>query len=494
MIYKYGTAGFRFDSTELLKISQKIAIGCVEILSKKPFYNNFLAIMITASHNIETDNGVKIINNQGTMIEQCDETILETIVNCNNNELLQIVENLKINPPIITILFGRDTRKSGKQIYNELIKGFELVSNPIFIDADLITTPLFHYIAFHNNLLENKINYLNILNDIQLKFNPIVDCAGGVGAIILQQLNHKNLLICNFPENTILNVDCGSDFVQQTISPPNLNLLGGSDIVQQTISPPNLNLLGCSDIVQQPIYPPNLNLLNSNNYGCSLDGDADRLIFWYKNNIGQFQILDGDNQLVLWSLFLQTIFPSVVAITTPYCNSSTIDFLKKNNIQVIITPTGIKNLQHEAYKYNVAVYFENNGHGTAHYPNDIILKNGQILVKNELIGDGIYNIFTTCQILEELNLSFDDWFHLYKKKDVFQYKIPIQIIPDLQTSGIMYDVIYPIWLKEFIQIETKQYNDRIFLRKSGTEPVIRIFIESNNIQKLTAIVQNKLNK
>ena len=188
--------------------------------------------------------------------------------------------------------------------------------------------------------------------------------------------------------------------------------------------------------------------------------------------------------MALWAFFLKSKFPSVVAVSTPYCNGATIDFLKKHNIDVKLTPTGIKNLHYEAQKYIVAVYFENNGHGTAHWPGDIVLKNGQILAKNELIGDGIYNIFTTLQILEELEMTMDDWVNMYKKKNTYQYKIPISSVPDLQIQGVQCDIEEPGWLKEYVERKSRKHNARIFMRPSGTEPIIRVYMEADNIPKL----------
>lgn len=453
MVYNYGTAGFRFNSQEIINISQKIAFGCVEILTQKSKHNNFLAIMITASHNLECDNGVKIVDHDGNMLDTDDEKILENIVNSDTTQLEQDLHTNNLN---CKILFGRDTRKSGKDIMNELQEGFKKTSNATFIDAGEVSTPLLHFLAFNNGNLDYAQEYLDNIDNIQLKFQPFVDCAGGVGARVLQNLGHKDLKVGNFPENTILNVDCGSEHILQTNTPP----------VKWKIE--------------------------NGEYGCSLDGDADRLVFWHKNKNGEFHVFDGDNQLVLWALFLKRQFQDVAVISTPYCNGATMEFLKSKGINIILTPTGIKNLANKAKEHSVAVYFENNGHGTAHWTNDIFLSNGKKLIKNELIGDGIYNIFTTLQILEEMDYTFDDWWELYKKSKVCQFKVPLDAIPDLEVKGVLCNVISPKWLKERIEEKVKKYGGRVFMRKSGTEPIIRVYVESNNIQKLTKSIKKKI--
>ena len=91
-------------------------------------------------------------------------------------------------------------------------------------------------------------------------------------------------------------------------------------------------------------------------------------------NKNKIRILDGDYQLVLWSLFLKKKNINSVAVTTSYCNGAVINLLKKENIDIKITATGMKNLIEEADKHKNVVYFENNGHGTMNIEKEIMLK------------------------------------------------------------------------------------------------------------------------
>ena len=45
--------------------------------------------------------------------------------------------------------------------------------------------------------------------------------------------------------------------------------------------------------------------------------------------------------------------------------------LNDKNIKTISVPTGVKNLHHEALKFDIGIYFESNGHGT------ILINNNQ---------------------------------------------------------------------------------------------------------------------
>ena len=436
-MYNYGTAGFRYNSKIILEIANKIAVGCVQLLVDNKKYNNFLAIMITASHNPEADNGVKIVDKNGNMLDNEDEKKLENIVNNLDNHL-ELLQKIK---PNVKIVIGRDTRNSGQSISDELARGFHLVSSPDILDLGYVTTPQLHFYASTCGDLENN-SYLNKLKENKIS-NLLVDCAGGVGGIVAGDLK---LNAINLPFNNNLNEGCGSDFVLTN---------------------------NC---------PPKGYKLKEGEFGCSLDGDADRLIFWYQNKTG-FHVLDGDAQMVLWAMFLKTKFPEVVAITTPYCNGNTVKFLESNDIKVILKPTGIKNLHEEAIQHNVAVYFENNGHGTGHWP-EITLKNGKKLVVNSMIGDGIYNIYTTLQILGEMGMTMEECDIMYEKLPVRQWKIPKDKLPDLEVEGVECKLIKPLWLKQLLDDNLEKYGGRVFLRKSGTEPIIRVYAESANINEL----------
>ena len=69
----YGTAGFRYPAQVILGIAYNIGQTCC-VLShqlQKP-----IGIMITASHNPYTDNGVKLMYYDGTMLSPDDELFM----------------------------------------------------------------------------------------------------------------------------------------------------------------------------------------------------------------------------------------------------------------------------------------------------------------------------------------------------------------------------------------------------------------------------------
>ena len=111
--------------------------------------------------------------------------------------------------------------------------------------------------------------------------NPLyVDCANGVGAAALSVLsNHISSLIPLHPLNTAvttpgaLNSQCGADYVK----------------TRQAL-PPSVASAGV--------------LSKADTRGCSLDGDADRLIYYYLQDGKTFRLLDGDKIAVMVAQFL----------------------------------------------------------------------------------------------------------------------------------------------------------------------------------------------
>ena len=99
---KYGTSGFRDKAENIIQISHKIGVIVSFLVSTK---NQNYGIMITASHNLYFDNGVKIVNYDGEMISKDDEELIESYINDK--------VNISFPPDVLSpkiIYIGNDTR------------------------------------------------------------------------------------------------------------------------------------------------------------------------------------------------------------------------------------------------------------------------------------------------------------------------------------------------------------------------------------------------
>lgn len=447
MIYKYGTSGYRFKIDIILSLS-KIVGKAIAIISEHK--KKFIGIMITASHNDSSYNGFKIISDDGNLLSKIDEENFTNLVDCNDFIPLKN-RNCKI-------LIGYDTRPSCKKIKKLVIEGlYEIDNNPEFIDFGLVTTPQMHYLTYkYNNLIKKSyVEYYNLLN---LNTIPIIiDCSNGVGTNLLRELliQKKNYQISLINTNTndlsLLNKNCGSDYV-------------------------------CSN-QKLPDYS---GVIPKNRLLCSLDGDADRVVFYYYDDIS-FKLLDGDKIISLICYYLkQTKLDdslSIGVVHTAYSNRQFKKYINNLGYKTYCVPTGVKNLHRKAMQFNIGVYFEANGHGTVLFNIDNIDK--YPLLKelsnlfNQFIGDAITNLFAIMHILSKINISIYKWYNLYQSNYAKLGKIKVKNKSYFNCDTIESQLIRPIIIKQRIDELTKSFPESyIFVRPSGTEDVIRYYIES----------------
>ena len=278
MYYKYGTAGFRCSSELLKEISIKIG----EILAILCYKKNkkYIGIMITASHNNYQDNGIKIINCNGNMINKEDEELVTSYINGN----FKIGKNrLKTN-----IVIGMDTRESSNEIRKLIIKGINNVDiSSNIINLNLVTTPIIHYEVWKRNNDETNpyLNYyfekFNFKKIKKLFENTLIDCANGVSYIWLKKL--ENYIKINLNEDIKLNL-INTDIYDYE----RLNNKCGSDYI-------------CNYKILNEDQNKHKGLM------VSFDGDGDRIVFYYvKEN--ELKLLDGDKISSLIIKYLLSIF------------------------------------------------------------------------------------------------------------------------------------------------------------------------------------------
>ena len=138
----------------------------------------------------------------------------------------------------------------------------------------------------------------------------VVDCANGVGAIVGQKLakhlgNALEIELVNTAIDTLgaLNNACGADFVK----------------------------------TQQKLPPSLASVLKPGQRACSLDGDADRLIYYYLDDHSQFHMLDGDKIAALVAAFIVELTKSaglegkiqVGIVQTAYANGGSTKYLSE---------------------------------------------------------------------------------------------------------------------------------------------------------------------
>ena len=165
--------------------------------------------MITASHNPPEDNGVKLVDPMGEMLEASWETHATALANANTDEALaeaydKLNNDLHVDQNITAhAAFARDTRASGPHLVSALLEGFKAAGVEA-VDYKLLTTPQLHYITRCLNTKGTSFDYGEAteqgyyektakafraaLAGRKINGSLTVDCANGVGGPKLLEL------------------------------------------------------------------------------------------------------------------------------------------------------------------------------------------------------------------------------------------------------------------------------------------------------------------
>jgi len=209
--------------------------------------------------------------------------------------------------------------------------------------------------------------------------------------------------------------------------------------------------------------------------GFSFDGDADRVIgIDSKGNV-----LDGDHILFLWGreLMQKKILTNNLLISTQMAN---LGFEKAwNKIGGILyrTDVGDKNV-HDAIKVKRAVL---GGEQSGHILSEI----------NNFSGDGILTALQISKFCKKKNIKLNEWF-----------KSSFEPFPQKLTNinlGFNINKLNPGAKKLIDQIiencqEIYSENCRVYIRPSGTEPLIRVLVEAKNDKKVHSLSSEITNK
>ncbi|KAF9237318.1 phosphoacetylglucosamine mutase [Melanogaster broomeanus] len=486
--FQYGTAGFRTLGDKLESVLFKV--GILAALRSKKCGGKTIGVMITASHNPAEDNGVKLVDPHGEMLDTSWESHATDFANAPSTDAFIITPEEFHRDEKYTLGHASECR-----LVTALRKGLSAM-NAKATDADVATTPILHYLVDTINtpgtqesdvkkLIESyfvKISgaFKKLLAERTTPSHLLVDCANGVGAPAAKTFNHylgESLTL--ELENTAtesaekLNKDCGADYVK----------------------------------VNQKLPPSLTSVLQRGQRGCSLDGDADRLIYYYLDEGGKFHMLDGDKITTLVASFIVELVKDaglefveekikVGVVQTAYANGNSTKYLSER-LPVTCVPTGVKHLHHAAVeKYDIGVYFEANGHGTvvfspsarrtiaSHKPSTsaqakaLDRLKSVIDVINQTVGDALSDMLLVEVALHHMSYTAEAWDKLYSDLPNRLVKVKVSDRNAFITEDAERRLVQPPGLQEKLDRLVQEKGGRSFVRPSGTEDVVRVYAEA----------------
>jgi len=379
------------------------------------------------------------------------------------------------------VVIGKDTRRSGYMFESSLESAFVASGLDVVLLGPLPSPAIAIYTketdanfgiiisASHNSYEYNGIKIINsngekidsqLENEIEKKLldEPITKTSENIGkatrsadsrdmyeSFLTNVFNHKRTLT-----NFKLVLDC-SNGAAYKVAPSILSKLG-AEIIPIACSPNGFNInKNCGSTNPENIM--NTVKALKADLGIALDGDADRILLIDENG----KCLDGDQILYMLAMINKDKpnFNSKV-VGTILTNSGLESSLNDQNIQLYRSDVGDKNVLDMMKKTGSIIGGETSGH----------------IINSEYLptGDGLLTALLILKDMVENNRKTEDLLSGLSLLHQFNENI------NIEDRSISESLIHEISNKASKMLE----NGRVIIRKSGTEPSIRVTIESND--------------
>ena len=270
------------------------------------------------------------------------------------------------------------------------------------------------------------LEYLESLIDFDLSsFNILFDTANGSSYKIIEDLfqskKSKFKIISNTPDGQNINSNCGATHLDNLISN-----------------------------------------LGKNQLGAAFDGDADRLILVDETGTP----CNGDVIILLIAKYLEAInkLNNNIVVSTVMSNFGFKKAVEKNNYHNVETSVGDKYVAAAMSEHNASLGGEQSGH---------------IIISDELpVGDGLVSFIYSLKALAFFNTTLAE----FRDSNIIEYpqkliNLELDLLPSEEQ------------VKELNEIANNLYNEigldgRFLIRKSGTEPILRVLVEAESEEEL----------
>ena len=408
-------------------------------------------------------------------------------------------KNQKKNKQIAII--AKDTRLSGYTLEPALVSGLTSGGMHVFTLGPLPTNGLamltksmkanmgIMITASHNPYYDNGLKLfgpdgMKLSNQIENKIEKLIDAkntkqlASPISLGRVKRLENGNdkyieIIKKNFPRNfslkgTKIVLDCGNG--ASYLSAPKLLKELGAKVISIGVKPNGFNINEkCGST-----HPYQIQLAVKKykaHVGISFDGDADRVIMCDEKS----KIIDGD--IIIAMLARRWKSKKILkngVIGTLMSNFGLENFLKKEKIKFFRSQVGDRYVKEKMKKFNYNLGGEQSGH--------------IILGKFATTGDGL-------MVALEVLFSLRKGKKASKLFDLFEPLPQVLVNITVKDQNIIDRSICKNAIKKANQIMNN--HGRLLVRKSGTEPKIRVMAESHDkklILRCIKIIKKSINK
>lgn len=206
-------------------------------------------------------------------------------------------------------------------------------------------------------------------------------------------------------------------------------------------------------------------IVKEGNYhvGLAFDGDADRLLAVDENG----ELVDGDKIMTICGINMKHrgLLPKDTVVTTVMSNIGMDEAFRKNNLNAVKSKVGDRYVLEEMLKGGYALGGEQSGH--------------IIFLNTNTTGDGL---MTAVQLLCVLKESGKKMSELASVMTVYPQVLKNAHVKTENKNAYVNDEVIMEKIKE---VEAYFHgNGRVLIRPSGTEPLVRVMIEGDDLAVL----------
>ncbi len=262
----------------------------------------------------------------------------------------------------------------------------------------------------------------------------------------------------------------------------------------QAVSAPNFcELLGCETFLintkidgafpgrgSEPT-PQNLSELskavqeNNADVGIAFDGDGDRSIFCDNNG----NILTGDKSALVLTRHILKKNPNSLVVTCLNSGSNTEVLAEQFNSKVIRTKVGSVEVSRKMVPTNALIGFEENG--------------GFMYGRHNQVRDGCMTLALMLDLLATFGKPLTEEITSLPPSFTTKDKVPCSAEKTQKLISSLYEEFPNSDISDGIKI-TLDPKNWVMIRPSGTEPIVRIYVESESQEKLDILMSEYLEK